>query len=107
MTMVKLSKSLGLSKEAIRRRKVNPTMKSINEVAGALCVEPHELISSGEGHTHLYDNVTGEWIGIVSNKYQRLYDESSGVFMGVVSSSYSKFYDQDTGEMLGFRKNKL
>ncbi|MDV7696278.1 helix-turn-helix transcriptional regulator [Chryseobacterium soli] len=42
----------------------NMSFSKLKEIADALETEPAELIETGEGYSHFYDDKTGEWLGI-------------------------------------------
>lgn len=42
----------------------NMSFSKLKEIADALGTEPAELIETGEGYAHFYDDKTGEWLGI-------------------------------------------
>ncbi len=60
-----LAKKLGITYQALYARMVgNPSIKIIQTMADALGVEPAELVETGSGYAHFYDDKTGEWLGI-------------------------------------------
>ncbi|KAB1228467.1 helix-turn-helix domain-containing protein [Chryseobacterium viscerum] len=60
-----VAEKLGVTYNAIYLRiKGNMRVDKLQEIAGALDTEPAELIQTGEGYSHFYDDKTGEWLGI-------------------------------------------
>ena len=67
VTNVELSKLTGIGTQQISYYHTGdrkPPLKTLEVIAQALEVEPAELIETGSGYAHFYDDKTGEWLGI-------------------------------------------
>lgn len=40
------------------------TTNTLEKIASAMEVDVHELIGTGDDHSHFYDQSTGDWLGI-------------------------------------------
>lgn len=61
-TQTELAEKLGITVQAVNSRLRNPNLKSMQEFAGAIGCEVHELIDTSEDFAHFYDRK--EWLGI-------------------------------------------
>ncbi|ADX66986.1 helix-turn-helix transcriptional regulator [Weeksella virosa] len=60
-----LADRLNISRQSLYvSLKNNPTSDRITEIANAIGCDVHELIGTTPEYYHLYDDVSGEWLGI-------------------------------------------
>ena len=63
--MSELADKLSISRQALNvSLKNNPTAERLTEIAKAINCDVHELIGVTDEYYHLYDDKTGEWLGI-------------------------------------------
>lgn len=63
-TQAFVAEHIGITYNALYARLKSPTLSTLVEVAEAIDCNVHELLEAGEGYSHFYDDVTGEWLGI-------------------------------------------
>lgn len=59
------AKKIGITYTAFYRRIDNPKLSTLEEIAVVLNSSVVELLEAPEGFMHLYDDKTGEWLGII------------------------------------------
>lgn len=59
-----ISTRLGISYTALYKKIKTAKFETLEEIAGVLKCDVHELIETGNGYSHFYDDKTGEWLGI-------------------------------------------
>ncbi|WP_277496731.1 helix-turn-helix transcriptional regulator [Elizabethkingia anophelis] len=60
-----LADKIGITRQALNTSlKNNPTAERLTEIAKAINCDIHEIIGVTDEYYHLYDDKTGEWLGI-------------------------------------------
>lgn len=59
------AKKIGITYTAFYRRIDNPKLSTLEEIANVLNCSVAELLEAPAGFMHLYDDKTGEWLGII------------------------------------------
>lgn len=60
-----VAKSLNITYPSLFRRFNAPKLSTLEEIATVLNSSVAELLEAPEGFMHLYDDKTGEWLGII------------------------------------------
>ncbi|WP_255318239.1 helix-turn-helix domain-containing protein [Capnocytophaga canis] len=60
-----IAKKIGITYTSLYRRIDNPKLSTLEEIASILNCGVAELLEAPEGFMHLYDDKTGEWLGII------------------------------------------
>ena len=60
-----VAKSLNITYPSLFRRFNAPKLSTLEEIAVVLNSSVAELLEAPEGFMHLYDDKTGEWLGII------------------------------------------